>query len=108
MTVAALIASDTEKGETVRVAPQPERPGKCYHEFRDWHAGIGPIDWNQYLNRQTRSVKVQKGMEGQGPHHDQGFGDVCIIPRSHADAHVAVFFPDGITCSTALHVVAQT
>jgi hypothetical protein len=34
--VAALIASDTEKIETVRVAPQPERPVKCYHEFRYW------------------------------------------------------------------------
>jgi hypothetical protein len=27
--VVALIASDTETGETTRVAPQPERPGKC-------------------------------------------------------------------------------
>jgi len=34
--------------------------------------------------------------------HDQGFGDVCIIPHSHADAHVAAFSDslDGITCSS--------
>jgi len=58
MTMAALIASLIETGESqIGMRTQPERPGKCYHDFGDWRMDRGASDPPQ-LHRTQRSVEA--------------------------------------------------